>query len=192
MLLSLGLGCPGPPQGPNNHQIPPPSPPWRCRYCTHSRRSRSLPVRQCPGRLEARSEACSALSLKPKQEYLFNFPNNQWCHPTISSSVVAFSSCFLSLPTSESFLMSWLFASGGPSIGASASISVLPMNIQSWFPLGLTGLISLLSKELKRVFYSTTVRKHRFFRRANLVQMLIFPGDCSGKLLRTGHCSSVI
>ena len=102
---------------------------------------------QCPRRLEASSEASSALSLKPKQEYLFNFPNNQWCHPTISSSVVAFSSWFSYLPASESFLMTRLFASGGQSIGA--SVSVLPVNIQSWFPLGLTGLISLLSRELE-------------------------------------------
>ena len=71
-------------------------------------------------------------------------PLSQWGHPTISSSVVPFSSCPQSFPASGSFLMSWLFASGGQSIGASASTSVLPVNIQDWFPLGLTGLISLL------------------------------------------------
>ena len=70
-----------------------------------------------------------------------------WCHPTISSSVIPFSSCLQSFPSSESFPVSQLFASGGQSIRVSASASVLPMNIQGWFPLGLTGLISLLSKD---------------------------------------------
>ena len=69
-------------------------------------------------------------------------PLSGWCHPTISSSVVPFSSCPESFTASGSFLMCWLFASGGQSIGASASASVLPMNIQDWFPLGLTGWIS--------------------------------------------------
>ena len=90
-------------------------------------------------------------------------PLNRWCHPTISSSVVPFSSCPQSFPASESFPVSRLFASGGQSIGASASASVLPMNIQRWFPLGLTGLISLLSKGLSRGFSSTTVWKPQFF-----------------------------
>ena len=76
-------------------------------------------------------------------------PSSQWCHPTISSSEVPFSSCLQSFPASGSFLISQLFTSGGQSIGASASESVLPMNIQGWFPLGLTGLISLQSKGLK-------------------------------------------
>ena len=75
-----------------------------------------------------------------------------WCHPAISSSVVPFSSCLQSFPASGSFLMSWLFSLGGQSIGASASASVIPMNIQGWFSLGLTGLISLQSKGLSRVF----------------------------------------
>ena len=88
-------------------------------------------------------------------------PSSQWCHSTISSSVIPFSSCLQSFPTSGSFPVSWHFISGGQSIGASAS--VLPMNIQCWFPLGLTGLISLLSKGLSRVFSSTTVSKHQFF-----------------------------
>ena len=74
-------------------------------------------------------------------------PLSQWCHPTVSSSVVPFS-CLWSFPASGSFLMSQFFASGGQSIGAPASASLLPMNIQGWFPLGLTALISLLSKEL--------------------------------------------
>ena len=75
-------------------------------------------------------------------------PLSQWCHPTISSSVILFFSCLQSFLASGSFPMSQLFASGGQSIGVSASSSVLPMNIQSWFPLGLIGLISLLSKSL--------------------------------------------
>ena len=90
-------------------------------------------------------------------------PLSQWCHPTISSSVAPFSSHLRSFPASGTFPMSQFFASGGQSIGASASASVLPMNIQSWFPLGLTGLISLQSKELSRVFSSTIAWKHQFF-----------------------------
>ena len=88
-----------------------------------------------------------------------------WCHPTISSSVVPFSSCPQSFPVSGSFPMSQLFASGGQSIGVSASTSasVLPMNIQDWFPLGWTGWISLQSKGLSRVFSNTTVQKHHIF-----------------------------
>ena len=88
-------------------------------------------------------------------------PWSWWCHPTISSSVVPFSSCLQSFPASGSFLRIRFFASGGINIGASAS--VLPMNIQGWFPIGLTGLISLQSKGLSRVFFSTTVWKHPFF-----------------------------
>ena len=78
-------------------------------------------------------------------------PLSQWCHLTISSSVTPFSSCLYPFPASASFPMSHLFASGGQSIGSSASASILPMNIQDWFPLRLTGLISLLSKELSSV-----------------------------------------
>ena len=89
-------------------------------------------------------------------------PLTQGCHPTISSSVSTFSSCLQSCLASRSFLVSWLFASGGQSIGVSASASVLPMNIQDWFPLKLTGLISLLSKGLSRVFSSITIPKHQF------------------------------
>ena len=83
--------------------------------------------------------------------------------PTISSSVVPFSSCLQSFPAAGSFQMSQFFTSGGQSIGVSASASVLPMNIQDWFPLGLTAWISLLSKGLSRVFSNTTVQKHQFF-----------------------------
>ena len=77
-------------------------------------------------------------------------PLSQWCHPTTSSSVISFSSCLQSFPASGSFPVSWLFPSGGQSIGAPASASVLPMNIQGWFPLRLTDLISLLSKGLSQ------------------------------------------
>ena len=90
-------------------------------------------------------------------------PSSQWCHPTISSSAVPFSSCFQYFPASGTLPMSQLFTSGGQSIGVSASALVLAMNIQSWFPLGLTGLITLLSKGLSKIFYSITVRKHQFF-----------------------------
>ena len=92
------------------------------------------------------------------------YPNSGWwCHPTISSSVVPFSSCLQSFPASGSFPVSQLFTSGGQSIGVSASTSVLPMNTQDWSPLGWTGWISLLSKGLSRVFPTTTVQKHQFF-----------------------------
>ena len=82
-------------------------------------------------------------------------PLSQWCHPTISSSVIPFSSCLQSFPASGSFPMSQLFASDGQSFGVSASASVLPMNIQDW--------ISLQSKGLSRVFSNTTAQKHQFF-----------------------------
>ena len=88
---------------------------------------------------------------------------SRWCHPAMSSSVIPFSSCLQSFPASESFQMSPIFISGGQSIGVSASASVLPMNIQDWFPLGWTGWISLQSKGLSRVFSNTTVQKHQFF-----------------------------
>ena len=90
-------------------------------------------------------------------------PLSQWCHRTISSSGIPFSSCLQSFPASGSFPTSQLFASGGQSIGASASASVPPMNVQDWFPLGLTGWISLQSKGLSKVFSDTTVQKHHFF-----------------------------
>ena len=95
--------------------------------------------------------------------YSKSCPLSQWCHSTISSSVIPFSSRLQSSTASGSFLMSQFFTSGGQSIGVSASASVLPMNIQDWFPLGWTGRISLQSKGLSRVFYSTTVQKHQFF-----------------------------
>ena len=88
-------------------------------------------------------------------------PSSRWCHPTISSSVIRFFSCLQSFPESGFFLISQLFTSGGQSIGASASVP--PVNIQCWFPLGWTGLISLQSKGLSRVFSNTTIQKHQFF-----------------------------
>ena len=90
-------------------------------------------------------------------------PFSQWCHPTISSSLVPVSSRLQSFPASWSFPMNQFFASGGQRIGASSSVSVIPMNIQDGFPLGLTGLISLQSKGLSADFSNTTVWKHQFF-----------------------------
>ena len=90
-------------------------------------------------------------------------PSSQWCHVTISSSVIPFSSRLQSCPASGSFPVSQFFTSGGQRIEVSASASVLPVTIQDWFPLGLTGWISLQSKGLSRVFSNTTVQKHQFF-----------------------------
>ena len=95
--------------------------------------------------------------------YSNSCPLSRWCHPTISSSVVPFSSCPQSLPASGSFPMSQLFASVGKSIGVTASASVLPMNTQDWSPLGWTGWISLQSKGLSRIFSNTTVQKYQLF-----------------------------
>ena len=95
--------------------------------------------------------------------YSNSCPLSWWCHPTISSSVVPFSSCPQSFPASGSFPMSQLFTSGGQSIVVSASASVLPMNTQDLSPSGWTGWISLQSKGLSRVFSNTTVQKHQFF-----------------------------
>ena len=95
--------------------------------------------------------------------YSNSSPWGQWWHPTTSSSVVPFSSCLQSFPASGAFQMSQLFASGGQSIGVSASAPVLPMNTQDWSPLGWTGWISLQSKGLSRVFSNTLIQKHEFF-----------------------------
>ena len=95
--------------------------------------------------------------------YSNSCPLSRWCHPTSSASVIPFSSHLLSFPASGSFQMSHFFTSGGQSIGVSASASVLPMNIQDWFPLGWTGWISLQSKGLSRIISNTTVKKHQFF-----------------------------
>ena len=107
---------------------------------------------------------CSTIGL-PVHHQLLELTQAQcpFSHPTISSSVVPFSSCLQSFPASGSFQMSHLFTSSGQSIGVSASTSVFPMNIQDSFPLGWTGLNSLLFKGLSRVFSNTTVQKHQFF-----------------------------
>ena len=111
-----------------------------------------------------RTAACQAsLSLTVSQSLLKLLSLSWWCHPIISSSVTPFSSCPQSFPASGSFTVTQLFASGGQSIGASVSASILPMNIQGWFPLGFTGVISLQSKGLSRVFSSTIVWNRRFF-----------------------------
>ena len=122
----------------------------------HSIISNSL----CPHALQHTRPPCPSPT---PRVYSNSCPLSQWCHPTISASVVPFSSCLQSFPASGSFQMSQYFASGGQSIGVSASASVLPVNIQDWFPLGWTGWISLLSKGLSRVFSNTTVQKHQFF-----------------------------
>ena len=96
-------------------------------------------------------------------------PLSEWCHPTISFSITPFSSCPQYFPASGSFSMSWLFASGGQNTGA----SVLPVNIQGWFSLALTGLISLWSKGLSRVFSSSTVQRHQFFHSWNSVLLCL-------------------
>ena len=103
----------------------------------------------------------ASLSITSSWSYSNSCPSNWWCLPTILSSTIPFFSHLQSFPASRSFQMSPFFTSGGQSIGASAS--VLPMNIQDWFPLGWTVWISLQSKELSRVFSNTTVQKHQFF-----------------------------
>ena len=112
--------------------------------------------------------ACQAsLSITSSQSCSNSCPLSRWCHPTISSSVIHFSSClqglFQCFSASGSFTVNQFFISGGQSFGVSASISVLPMNIWDWFPLGWTGLISLQSKGHSRVFSNTMVQKHQFF-----------------------------
>ena len=110
-------------------------------------------------------------------------PSSRWCHPTISSSIF-FSSCLQSFPASGSFPMSQFFASGGQSIEVLASASVLPMNIQGWFPLGLTGWIFLLSRELSRVFSNSTVQKHQFSgAQAFFIVQLSHPYMTTGKTI---------
>ena len=112
-----------------------------------------------PHELQHSRHPCPSLSLRVCSN---SCPLSGWCYPTIPFSVSPFSSCSQSFLASGSFPMSQLFASRGQNIRA-ASASALPMNSQGWFPLGLTGLISLLSKGLSRVFSSTTIRKHQFF-----------------------------
>ena len=105
----------------------------------------------------------ASLSITKPRACSNSCPLTWWCHPNISSSVVPFSPCLQSFPASGSFPMSWLFVSGDQSIGASASASILPMNIQDWFLLGYTGFITLLSRGFSRVFSNTTIKKHQFF-----------------------------
>ena len=107
--------------------------------------------------------AAHQASLFISRVYPNSCPLSQWCHPTISSSIIPFFSCPQSFPASGSFQMSQLFALGSQSIGVSASPSALPMNTQDWSPLEWTGWISLQSKGLSRVFSNTTVQKHQFF-----------------------------
>ena len=123
---------------------------------SHSVMSDSL----LPHGLQHASLPCSSPS---PRAYSNSCAQSQWCHPTVSSSVCPFSSSLRSFPASGSFPMSQFFTSGGQSIGVSASASVLPMNIQGWFPLGWTRWISLISKGLSRVFSNNTVQKHQFF-----------------------------
>ena len=95
--------------------------------------------------------------------FLNSCPSSRWCHPTVSTSVIPFSSYLQSFPASVSFPVSQFFTSGGQSIGILASASVFPVNMQDWFPLQLTGSISLQSKGFSRVFSNTTLQKHQFF-----------------------------
>ena len=113
-----------------------------------------------PHELQHTSPACPSPTPRSHSD---SRPSSQWCHPAIWSSVIPFSSCPQSLPASESFPMSQLFAWGGQSIGVSALAAVLPMNTQDWSPSEWTGWISLQSKGLSRVFSNTTVQKHQFF-----------------------------
>ena len=105
----------------------------------------------------------ASLSITNSRSLLELMSIESWYHPIMSSSVVPFSSHLQSFPASGSFPMSQFFTSVGQSIGTSASASVLPMNIQDWFPSGWTSWISLLFKGLSRVFSNTTVQKHQFF-----------------------------
>ena len=105
----------------------------------------------------------ASLSITTPEVYSNSCPLSWWCHPTISSSVIPFSSCLQSFPASGSFPTRQLLASSDQSIGISASVSVLPMNVQGWFPLGWTALISLQSKGLSRVCFRSTTQKHQFF-----------------------------
>ena len=115
-------------------------------------------------------------------------PSSQWCHPTISSSVIPFSSCLQSFPASGSFPVSQFFASDDQSIEVSASASVLPMNIQDWFPLGWTGWISMWSKGLSRVFHNTTISKALIlWRSAFFIVQLSHPYMTTGKTESSTH-----
>ena len=135
---------------------------WPCEELTHWKRP------WCWERLGAGREGDDRgwdgwMTSPTPRVYSNSCPLSQWCHPTISSSVIPFSSFFQSFPASGSFPMNQFFPSGGQSIGVSVSASIVPMNIQDWFSLGWTGLIAFQSKWLSRVFTNTTVQKHQFF-----------------------------
>ena len=115
--------------------------------------------------------------------YSNSCPLSQWCHPTVSSSVVPFPSCLQSFPASESFPVSWLFPSGGQSIGVSASASVLPVNIQDWFPLGWTGWISLQSKGLKNLLQHHSSKVSILWHSAFFMVQLSHPYVTTGKII---------
>ena len=115
--------------------------------------------------------------------YSNSCPSSKWCHATISSSVVPFSSCLQAFLASGSFPMSQFISSGGQRIGASASTSVLPMNIQDWSPLGWTGWISLLSKGLSSVFSNTTVQMYQLFGAQLFLVQLLHPCMTTGKTI---------
>ena len=123
--------------------------------------------------------------------YSNSCPSSQWCHPTISSSLILFSSCLQSFPASGSLQMSQLFASGSQSIGVSASVSVLPINIQDWFPLGLTGWISLQSKRFKSLLQHHSSKASILWCSAFLMVQISHPYMTTGKtiaLTRTVLC----
>ena len=132
------------------------------RWCPHMRTAFSSVAQMCPTlrphELQHSRPPCPSPTPRVHSN---SCPLSRWCHPAISSSGVPFSSCPQSLPASESYPMSQLFAWGGQSIGVSALASVLPMNTQDWSPLRWTGWISLLSKGFSRVFSNTTVQKHQ-------------------------------
>ena len=134
-------------------------PPVNSCWCSVSSVSQSCPTLQSHGLQHARPP-CPSPTLRACSN---SCPSNQWFHPTISSPVIPFFSSLQYFPASGSFLRSQFLAWGGQSIGISASPLALPMNIQYWFPFRLTGLISLQSKGLSRVFSNTTVQKHQFF-----------------------------
>ena len=118
-------------------------------------------TQSCPALCDPMNRSMPGLPVHHQlPEFTKTYSLSWWCHPTISSSVIPFSSCLQSFPMSGSFQMSQFFTSGGQNIGVSASTSVLPMKTQDWSPLGRTGWISLLSKRLSRVFSNTTVQKH--------------------------------
>ena len=146
---------------------------WRWRRWTSTRKTNpqvtinyqfSSVTQSCPTLCDPMDYSTPGLPVHHQlPEFTHSRPLSQWCHPTISSSVVPFSSHLPFFPALASFPMSQFFASGGQCIGVSVSASVLPMNIQDWSTLGWTGWISLQSKGLSRVFFNTTVQKHQFF-----------------------------